>query len=347
MKPLQIGHLEIGEKRPCLVVAEIGVNHNGSVELAANMIRAAAECGAHAVKFQRRTIDAILTRAAQDQPYDNERSYGPTYGTHRRALELMDYAWPALKKVAEECRVLFFATPYDPESCEFLTRLGVPAVKIASCDLTNPPLIDAACKMAVPVLMSTGMATEEEIDRAIRQVWEHTHDLVLMHCVSEYPAEAEDLNLRYLCKLRKRYLTLTGWSGHERGIQTSIAAVVLGSVVIERHFTLDRTLKGPDHAASLEPEGLKRLCRDIQRVEAALVERPKRMTAGEKKVRERLAKSLVAARRIDEGEVLERSALTAKGPGIGLAPYRIDEVIGKRALVTIRQDDLIGLEMLQ
>ena len=347
MKRLRIGDREIGEGRPCFIVAELGVCHDGDVAKAAKMIEIAAICGVDAVKLQRRDIDSILTRQAQEAPYVNERSFGATYGLHRRALELPDEAWPRLQALAHDRGLVFFATPYDPLSVAFLAALGVPAMKIASCDVTNPPLLNAAAQVGVPVFLSTGMSTEEEIDQAVRVVWRYTTELVLFHCVSTYPAEAKELNLRYLRKLRKRWDSLVAYSGHERGIATSVAAVVLGAVAVERHFTLDRAARGPDHAASLEPEGLRRLVRDIRRVEEALVERPKAVLDSEKPVRARLAKSLATCRRIDAGEVVERSALCCKGPGTGMSPLLMDEVVGRHAKRAIPADVLLEPEMLR
>jgi sialic acid synthase SpsE len=347
VKRLSIGEREIGEGRPCFIVAELGCNHQGDPALAARMIETAAVCGVDAIKLQRRDIDSILTRQAQEAPYVNERSFGSTYGAHRRALELPDEAWRRLQSLAQERGLVFFATPYDPLSVEFLATLRVPVVKIASCDVTNPPLLEAAAGLGVPVILSTGMSTEEEIDHAVRLIWRHTTDLVLMHCVSTYPASNDELNLRYMRKLRNTYAVLVGNSGHERGIATSVAAVVLGAVVIERHFTLDRSLRGPDHSASLEPEGLRRLVRDIRNVEVALVERPKHLLPSEEPVRARLAKSLATCRRIEAGEVLERSALCCKGPGTGLSPVLMDEVVGKRARRAIAPDTILLAEMLR
>lgn len=347
MKRLRIGEREIGEGRPCFIVAELGVNMNGDPAKAAKMIEVAAICEVDAVKLQRRGDPSnILIGTALAAPYVSERSFGTTYGAHRRALELPDTAWPDLKARAEALGLVFFATPYDVLSAAFLADLGVPCVKVASADLTNPPLLEAVAQMGVPVILSTGMSTEDEIDHAVRMIWRHTQHLVLMNCVSSYPASTSELNLRYGLKLGKRYGVLHGWSGHERGIASSVAAVVLGASVVERHFTLDRSLRGPDHSASLEPEGLRRLVRDIRNVEAALVVHAKEVLESEKPVRARLAKSLVTCRPVEAGEVLERSALCCKGPGTGLAPYLVEHVVGRRARRAIPSDVLLTEDML-
>ena len=347
MKRLRIGDHEIGEGRPCFIVAEVGVNHDGDPAKAAKMIEVAAICGVDAVKLQRRDIDSILTRQAQEAPYVNERSFGATYGLHRRALELPDEAWPRLQELAHARGLVFFATPYDPDSAAFLKALRVPVVKVASCDVTNPPLLTAVATMGVPVLMSTGMSTEAEIDHAVRLIWRETTDLVLLHCISAYPTSNEEVNLRYMRRLRKRYDTLVGFSDHTRGIAVAVAAVTLGASVIEKHFTLDRSARGPDHASSLEPEGLRRLVRDIRNVEAAMVERPKTTLESERPVRARLAKSLATCRRIPAGEVVERSALCCKGPGTGMSPLLMDEVVGRHAKRAIPADVLLELDMLR
>ncbi|HAM40084.1 MAG TPA: N-acylneuraminate-9-phosphate synthase [Candidatus Omnitrophica bacterium] len=342
---LRIANRAIGGECPCFIVAEAGVNHNGSPECAGALIDMAAKCHVDAIKFQRRNVDSILTRAELDTPYVNERSFGATYEAHRRALELPAGAWPALKERAEKRGLLFFATPYDIGSADFLADLGVPAVKVASCDVTNTPLLDHVARMGVPVILSTGMSEEDEIDHAVRTVWRHTHDLVLMNCVSAYPAAHAELNLRYMRRLSKRFATLVGHSGHEEGIATSIAAVALGASVVERHLTLDRAAKGPDHAASLEPEGLRHLVRDIRDVEAAMKEHPKRVLDSEKPIRARLAKSLVTARPIGAGDVIERSSLCLKSPGTGLSPLLMDRVIGHHATRAIPADVLLRDDM--
>ena len=345
MKRLTIGSREIGEGRPCFIVAELACNHQGDPTLAAKMIEVAAQCGADAVKLQRRDITAILTREALDAPYINERSHGNTYREHRIALELHAKAWLPLKKLADTLGLIFFATPYDIGSADFLADLGVPAYKIASCDVTNTPLLDHVARHGVPIILSTGMSEEDEIDHAVRTVWRHTQDLVLMNCCSAYPAANDQLNLRYMRILAKKFATPVGHSGHEHGIATTIAAVALGASVVERHLTLDRAAKGPDHAASLEPEGLRRLVRDIRNVEAAMKEHPKRVLDSEKPIRARLAKSLVTARPIGAGDVIERSSLCLKGPGTGLSPLLVDQVIGHHATRAIPADVLLREDM--
>lgn len=345
MKRLKIGSHEIGDGKPCFIVAEIGVCHNGDPATAAYMIDKAARCGADAVKFQKRTPSLILTREALDAPYINERSFGETYGLHRAALELPDPAWPVLKRLAESKKVALYATPYDCESADFLADLGVPAIKIASCDVTNTILLEHVARLGVPIILSTGMSEEQEIDHAVRLLWRQTQDIVLMNCCSAYPAEPKDLNLRYMLKLRKNYQTLVGHSGHEQGLATSFAAVALGASVLERHLTLDKSSRGPDHAASLEPAEFTALVRGVRDIEAAMTEHPKRVKKAEQPVRARLAKSLVTARPISAGDVIERSAICLKGPGTGLSPLLMDQVIGHHATRAIPADVLLREDM--
>ena len=348
MRKLRIADREIGEGRPCFVVAELSSNHQGDANVAARLIETAAICEVDAVKLQRRGDPSnILTREALNAPYVNERSFGSTYEAHRRALELPDEAWPKLQALAQARSLLFFATPYDPDSADFLARLHIPIVKVASCDVTNPPLLTAVARMGVPVFLSTGMSTEDEIDHAVRLIWRETTDLGLLHCISAYPTSNDEVNLRYMRRLGKRYDTLVGFSDHTRGIAIAVAAVTLGASVIEKHFTLDRSARGPDHASSLEPDGLRRLVRDIRNVEAALVVRPKAVLESERPVRARLAKSLATCRRIEAGEVIERSALCCKGPGTGLSPLLLDEVVGRHAKRAIPAGVLLEPEMLR
>ena len=348
-KALMIGLRQIGDARPCFVVAELGVNHNGDAETAKRLIDVAVSCRADAVKFQRRDIQAILTRAAREAPYENERSFGRTYGEHRVALELPDAAWPVLKAHAEEQGLIFFATPYDPGSADFLMALGVPCMKVASCDVTNLPLLRHVAGLGVPIVLSTGGCDKEELDQAVRELWRaKRQDFVLLNCTMAYPAPNEDSRLSLLGTYRRDYACLVGMSGHERGLAISVAAVALGACVIERHLTLDRTMRGPDHAASLEPEGFRRLVRDIRNVEAAMTYRgPKAVLPSERAARDRLRKSLASARAIPKGQAIERADLTVKGPGTGILPRGAESVVGRRALRAIPADVLIERAMVE
>jgi sialic acid synthase len=346
VKTVEIGGRLVGEGQPCFMIAEAGVNHNGEVALAHRLIDVAVRAGADAVKFQKRSVADILVRAALEAPYVKPSSLGPTYGEHRERLELSEEAY---RELVDHCRkdgITFLASAWDPRSADFIDELGTPAFKIASADVTNLPLIDHIARKGKPVLLSTGMSDMEEIADAVTTVRRHHDRLVLLQCTSSYPCDNADVNLRAMETLRRVFDVPVGYSGHERGLAPTEAAVALGAVVVERHFTLDRTLPGPDHAASLEPRGLELLVRNIRNVEAALGSAEKRPVPAERAVRDRLAKSVAAARPIRAGSVISAADLTVKGPGTGISPRFLHRVIGRVAEKDVPEDTLVPLEAL-
>jgi sialic acid synthase SpsE len=346
VKTVEIGGRLVGEGQPCFMIAEAGVNHNGEVALAHRLIDVAVRAGADAVKFQKRSVADILVRAALEAPYVKPSSLGPTYGEHRERLELSEEAY---RELVDHCRkdgITFLASAWDPRSADFIDELGTPAFKIASADVTNLPLIDHIARKGKPVLLSTGMSDMEEIADAVTTVRRHHDRLVLLQCTSSYPCDNADVNLRAMETLRRAFDVPVGYSGHERGLAPTEAAVALGAGVVERHFTLDRTLPGPDHAASLEPRGLELLVRNIRNVEAALGSAEKRPVPAERAVRDRLAKSVAAARPIRAGSVISAADLTVKGPGTGISPRFLHRVIGRVAEKDVPEDTLVPLEAL-
>ena len=346
-KRIKIGDRRVGKGEPCFVVAEIGLNHNGSVELAKKLIDAAMGCGADAVKFQKRSIDKILTKEALDAPYDTWYAYGKTYGEHRKALELSNEDFIELQEYSNERTIIFFASPWDEESADFLESINIPLFKIASADVINLPLIEHVAKKRKPMIVSTGMSTLEEVKDAVDVISKYTDNLILLHCVSTYPSDSEEINLRNMETLRETFNCPVGYSGHERGIAVSEAAVALGACVVERHFTLDRAMKGPDHAASLEPPGLFKLIRDMRNIEKSIGTSEKRIQEREMSIRTKLAKSVVAAVDIPKGTVIKREMLTVKGPNTGLSPKYIYILPGKRAVKDIKADTVITKEMFE
>jgi len=247
---------EIGENQHPFIIAEIGNNHNGSLDTAMKLIKSAKDAGADAVKFQVKNIEKSFSRELLDSPYVNENSFGKTYREHKMALEFSEEQLKQLYNYATKLGIVCFSTPFDIDSVELLERIGNPIYKISSFHVTDLDLIEHVCKTKKPILMSTGMSTIEEIDKAVELIRKYTEDFVLLHCVSCYPTEDEDINLSVIPMLREKYNCPVGYSGHERGIAITASSVALGSCVIERHFTLDRTMKGPDHASSVEPLGL-------------------------------------------------------------------------------------------
>jgi sialic acid synthase len=276
----------IGAARRCYVVAEIGQNHQGQVELAIELMRQAKLCGADAVKSQKRCVRELLSAEQYDRPYRSHNSFGDTYGAHRQALELSESDWKRLFEYSLELGIDFFGSPWDLSSARALRRIGCPLFKVPSAALTNVELLDEIASYELPVILSTGMSSIEEVDAAVSRLSDV--ELYILQCTSDYPADFDTVNLRVLPQLAKRYGRVVGLSGHHKGIAVDAAAVALGARVIERHFTLDRTWKGTDHAASLEPPGLARLVRDIRAVESALGDGRKRVLGCELEARMKL-----------------------------------------------------------
>lgn len=270
----------------CVVVAEIGQNHQGDLEIAKELIRQAKICGADAVKSQKRDIRSLLTPEEYRRPYESPHSFGATYGEHREALELSGGEFAELILFARKLGIEFFASPWDVRSAELLNRLGMRLFKVPSACVTNLPLLRTLAAFKKPLILSTGMSTLEEIDRAMEIL--QGCEVALLQCTSAYPCAFEDIHLRVLETLRCRYGVPVGLSGHHRGIAVDAAAVALGARILERHFTLDRTMKGSDHAASLEPPGLARLVRDVRAVERALGSPEKRVLSCEVPAMEKL-----------------------------------------------------------
>ena len=268
------------------VIAEIGNNHQGELATAKELIRAAKICGADAVKSQKRDIDSLLTPQEYARPYESRHAFGRTYGEHREALELSRGQWAEMFTYAAELGIDFFASPWDITSARLLCELGCPLFKVPSAALTNHPLLVEIASYGRPVVLSTGMSTLQEIDEAVRLLKDT--ELYILQCTSAYPAEFDSINLKVMPALAARHGRPVGLSGHHRGIAVDGAAVALGARVVERHFTLDRTWKGTDHAASLEPPGLEKLVRDIRAVEQALGSSTKCVLACEESARNKL-----------------------------------------------------------
>lgn len=346
-KTVWIGKRAVGDGHPCYLIAEAGVNHNGSLENAIKLIDVAVECQADAVKFQKRTIRDIMTETMYKQPYHSETAMATTYGEHREMLELTEDDFRFFSEYADKRGIQFMGSAWDPKSADFLQSLDVPAFKVASADLTNLPLLDHIARKGRPMIVSTGMSTLEEVREAAQTVLSHTDQLILLHCVSTYPCDNEKVNLSVMETLRREFGCLVGYSGHERGVSISVGAAALGACVVERHFTLDRTMPGPDHAASLEPDGLRRVVHYIRSIEEARGTGVKDIQPEEIPIRHRLAKSLVAAVDIPLGTVISAEMLTSKSPGTGLSPKYLEAVTGRIAGQSILRDTLIPLKAIE
>ena len=344
MRELRIDGRRIADDTPCFVIAEIGPNHQGSVERARELVRAAHEAGVDAVKLQKRDNRRLYTRALYDSPYDNENSFGPSYGAHREALELDRDAYVTLRDEARSLGLVFFATAFDEPSADLLAELGAPAFKIASGDLTNTPLLRHVAGFGKPLVVSTGGATIEDVDRAVETVTGVGGTLCLLQCTAAYPAAVEDLNLGVIATLRERYPELViGLSDHQDGIAMAPVAFMLGARVVEKHFTLSHTAKGTDHAFSLMPEGMRKLVRDLRRVPIAIGDGVKRPLPSEEKPLQKMGKQLVAARALAAGHVLADGDVVAKSPADGgLPPYALDELLGRPLLRPLAEDEVIA-----
>jgi sialic acid synthase len=346
-RTIGIGRRLVGDGQPCFVIAEGGVNHNGDVRLAEELIDIAADCRADAVKFQKRTIHQLLTREALERPYVNPNSLGATYGEHRLKLELSDADWRHLRVLTLRKGLEFMGSAWDRGSADLLDGLDTPAIKTPSAVLTDLELLEYIARKGRPMIVSTGMSTLEEVDQAVERITRFTDDVILLQCTSSYPSEFVDINLRVMDTYRRRYGLLVGFSGHERGIAVSEAAATLGACVVERHFTRDRTLPGPDHAASLEPTGLRKLVRDIRAIEVSMGSPDKRVAVAEVGVRARLAKSVVAAQHIPAGAVMRPDMLVAKGPGEGIPANHLARLIGRVAAVDVMPDTMLPIDALE
>jgi len=346
-RTIRIGDRLVGDGQPCYVIAEAGVNHNGRLDNAERLVEIATEAGADAVKFQKRTPRDILIQEALESEYSSPTALGTTYGEHREKLELGFDDYRALAALAADLGITLLASAWDQASADFLEELGIPAYKIASADVTNLPLVEHIAKKGRPMLISTGMSDLEEITDAVETVRRYHDAIVLLQCTSTYPADNRELNLRAMDSLRRTFDCLVGYSGHERGLAPSEAAVALGASIVERHFTIDRAMPGPDHAASLEPGGLRRLVRDIRNIEEAMGSPEKAVLQSERPSRERLAKSVAAACDIPAGTRIEAGMLTVKGPGNGISPRFLGRLEGVVAQTDISRDTLIPLEALK
>jgi N-acetylneuraminate synthase len=281
---VQIANHLVGDGQPAFIVAEIGINHNGSLDLARNLISVAKNAGCSAVKFQKRTIDVVYT--AEELAKPRETPFGMTNGDLKRGLEFNLEQYKEIDEFCREVEILWFASAWDEASVDFIDQFPVPCYKIASASLTDDNLIKHTRSKGKPIFISTGMSTYEEIDHAVDILGKE--DLILMHTCSAYPSRYDELNLRQIPALRERYGVPVGYSGHESGIATTVAAVAMGACCVERHITIDRAMWGSDQAASLEPSGLSRVIRDIRLVEESLGTGEKIVQKGEIAVMQKL-----------------------------------------------------------
>lgn len=327
-----------------LIIAEAGVNHNGDINLAKKLIEQAAKAGADVVKFQTFKANSCVSVSAKKAKYQLE-----TTAKEESQLEMiqkLELSYESHFELMKHCKkhgIIFLSTPFDLESVEFLRGLDLPYFKIPSGEITNLPYLKAVAKCKKRVLLSTGMANLGEIEAALTILRKNgTRNITLLHCNTEYPTPFEDVNLNALKTLKEAFKLEVGYSDHTEGIVASLGAVALGAVVIEKHFTLDKTMEGPDHRASLEFEELRALCKGIRELEKALGSGIKKASKSEAKNKIIARKSLVAKCIIQKGEKFSEQNLTTKRPGSGISAMRYEEYLGKRALKTYKKDELIN-----
>ena len=329
-----------------LIIAEAGVNHNGSMDLAKQLIDAAADAGVDYVKFQTFKAENLVTKDAKQAEYQQRNAQDDSQYAMLKKLELSQEQHYELIDYCKQKGVRFLSTAFDFESVDFLHSLNLGVWKIPSGEITNDPYLKKIAQYGEPVILSTGMSTNEDIDAAIKALCDNglMHEqITLLHCNTEYPTPMQDVNLCAMEAMREQFGVKVGYSDHTPGIEVPIAAVALGAEVIEKHFTLDKTLPGPDHKASLEPQELKAMVSAIRNIEQALGDGEKHVSESERKNMPIARKSIVAARDIKQGEVLTEDNLCVKRPGNGISPMRWEEVIGTCAKRGFKEDELIEI----
>jgi len=326
-----------------LLIAEAGVNHNGEIELAHRLVDAAVDAGAGAVKFQTFRAERLASRVAAKAAYQKETtSASENQLDMLKRLELSDAAHRELLVHCRDKGIEFLSTPFDEDSAEFLKALGVGRFKIPSGEVINTPFLNHVGGLELPVILSTGMSDLAEVGEAVAALQDGgATDITLLHCVSNYPAAAADINLRAMATMREAFGLPVGYSDHTAGLEIALAAIALGACIVEKHFTLDRSLPGPDHQASIEPYQLKALAAAAKNIAAAFGDGEKKPAASELDMRQLARKSLVATRDIAAGSTLQASDLAAKRPGSGLSPARIDSVVGRTLKNDLAEDDLL------
>ncbi|MDQ7780697.1 MAG: N-acetylneuraminate synthase family protein [Planctomycetota bacterium] len=345
---MRFGTRRVGKGVPALLIAEIGVNHNGSARLAERLVKAAAAAGADAVKFQLFKSEMLATSSASTAPYQKRRTRDTSQLTMLKKLELPVRVLARMRDLAARLKMEFFASVFDEESLKDAVGLRCAAVKLGSGELTNTPLIEKAARTGRPVVLSLGMSTRRDVDRAVRAVRRSgCRDLLLLHCVSAYPAPDAGLNLLKIPALRRRYRARAGFSDHSIGTVAALGAVALGACAVEKHFTLDRSLPGPDHKASSTPAEFGTFVTAVRRLESALGRPDAACSPAELEMRRFARKSIVAARPIPRGTVITRPMLACKRPGTGIPPFEIGRVVGRRTLRDLAADVLLGWDVLE
>ena len=345
---IEIFGRRVGPGEPCLVIAEAGVNHNGSLDMARKLIDVACEAGADVVKFQTFDSEKVVTAGAPKANYAKETTdTSESFLDMMRSIELKPEQHPILMDYCRSKGILFLSSPFDEGSADLLSDLGVAAYKMPSGEITNLPFLAHVARKGKPMIVSTGMSNLGEVEAAVRVIHDAGNDqIILLQCVSNYPADPADANLRAMATMAAAFNTPVGYSDHTLGVEVALAAVALGASTIEKHLTLDRTLPGPDHRASVEPDEMKSLVRGLRTVESALGHGRKVAAESEQNTASVARKSIVAARHITAGSTLSEDDIAIKRPGTGLSPSLREFVIGKTVRADVPEGALITLETL-
>ena len=345
---LKIENKLIGKNLPVFVIAEAGVNHNGDINLAKKLIDVAKESGADAIKFQTFKAKNVVTKKTGMAEYQ-EKNTGKKESQQEmlKKFELSDNSFNELKKYCDDKNIIFLSTPHSEDAVDLIDTL-IPAYKIGSGDLTNTVLLEKVAKKLKPMILGTGMSNMQEIKEAISTIKNQGNNkIIMLHCTTNYPCPGKNVNLNALQTMQKELDCIIGYSDHTLSTLTPALAVTLGAKVIEKHFTLDKDLPGPDHKASLTPEELTQTIQNIRYAEQVLGSKEKKPADSEKKILKLVRKSIVAAKNIPKDTVLSKELLIIKRPGTGIPPSKIKEVIGKQAIENIEEDELIDFEKLK
>jgi sialic acid synthase len=347
-RELTIDGAQISEGSDCYVIAEIGHNHQGNIGTCKELFTKAKECGADAVKLQKRHNKTLFTQEMYNSPYDNRNSYAPTYGEHREFLEFNRDQHIELQAYAKEIGITFFSTAFDMRSADFLADLDMPAYKIASGDLLNIPLMKYVAEIGKPIIISSGYGTMEDVVRAYDAIMPINPNLCIMQCTSGYPAAFEELNLNVIKTYRDQFPDIPiGLSTHDNGIAMAIVGYVLGAQVVEKHFTLNRAWQGTDQAFSLEPGGLRRMVRDLKRARISLGDGKKARFDSEALPMKKMGKKIVAATDLPAGEILTMDNVDFRVTDNGLYPFEVESILGKKISSPLKIDTPITPDSLQ
>ena len=349
MREICIDNRRIGPGQPCYIIAEAGVNHNGDFDKALRLVDIAANAGADAVKFQTFIAENVVSPGAPKAEY--QKAAVKQDESQLEMVKKYELSFEEFISINDYCKkkeILFLSTPFDFQSADFLVGLKIQAIKVASGEITNFPFLAHLASQGIPLVISTGMANFEEVEKAVKIVEDSGNfDYCLLHCVSSYPAAPEDVNLRAMDTLRSAFDVPVGFSDHTLGIEVPIAAVALGANIIEKHFTLDHELPGPDHRASLEPDELIKMVTGIRKVESAIGNGVKQPVKSEIEIASVARKSLVAAMDLKKGTILEVDNISIKRPGTGLPPSSLDLILGRRVIEDIKMGTLISMDSIE